>query len=282
VSEAVRRWIAESPYARALGVELAELEQGSAVLRLPYRDANSNPGRVLHGGVAASLAALAAQAVARAAQGEQAGPWQTAQLQVSYLAAATGEDVVARAALLRQGKELCFARVEIASAQGRPVAEAEAVVRARFGSAEVALPEAAGDPGGSDPGLLGRQLGAIPFLAARGVRSEHMASGRSRLVMPWRDQNADADGGVHEGAVLALLDTAGAMAAWAETDQGRYRASTPALQAQLFASPGRSDLVAWGRCVRRDGPIFWSDVEVARAADRRVCARGGVLYRILD
>ena len=108
-----------------------------------------------------------------------------------------------------------------------------------------------------------------------------MAGGRSRLVMPWREANADREGGVCEGAVLALLDTAGAMASWAETDQGRYKASTPALQAQLFASPGRADLVAFGRCVRRDGPIFWSDVEVARAADRRVCARGSVLYRIL-
>jgi uncharacterized protein (TIGR00369 family) len=277
----VRRWIAESPYARALGVELAELSTQSAVLRLPYRDANSNPGRVLHGGVAASLGALGAQAVARAALGEETGPWQTAQLQVSYLDAARGEDVLARAVLLRRGKELCFARVEIATAEGRSIAEASAVVRARFGAGEAAPPESAGDAGGSDPGALGQQIGALPFIAGRGIRTEHMAGGRSRLAMPWREANADQDGGVHEGAVLALLDTTGAMASWAETDQGRYKASTPALQAQLFASPGRSDLVAFGRCVRRDGPIFWSDVEVARASDRRVCARGSVLYRIL-
>ena len=34
-----------------------------------------------------------------------------------------------------------------------------------------------------------------------------MTGGTSRLVMPLIDDNCDASGGVHEGAVLALLDT---------------------------------------------------------------------------
>jgi len=281
VSAHVERWIAESPYARSLGVELADLSGETARLRLPYRDANSNPGRALHGGCAASLGSLGAQAVARAALGPDSGPWHTAQIQVSYLAAAVGEDVAARATLLRQGRELCFARVEVESGAGRPIASVVAVVRAGFGAGAAPLPVAAGDAGGSDPGVLGRQLGVIPFLAERGIEAQHMVGGRSRLVMPWREGNADLDGGVHEGAVLALLDTAGAMASWAETDQGRYKASTPSIQAQVLAPPFRGDLVAFGRCVQREGPIFWSDVEVAGAADRRVCARGTVLYRIL-
>lgn len=108
-----------------------------------------------------------------------------------------------------------------------------------------------------------------------------MAAGTSRLVMPFRDTNAEESGGVHEGAVLALLDTAGAMASWAETGPGAYKASTAAMQLQnLTPAPG-GDLVAYGRCFQRDQSIFWSDVEVATADDGRVVSRGTVLYRIV-
>ena len=99
--------------------------------------------------------------------------------------------------------------------------------------------------------------------------------------MPWKDDNADAGGGVHEGAVLALLDTAGAMSSWAEAGHGRFKASTPSIQAQVIDPAPTGDLIAYGRCVQRDREIFFSDVEVASAADGSVCARGTVLYRIL-
>ncbi|MFP8874180.1 MAG: PaaI family thioesterase, partial [Myxococcota bacterium] len=116
----------------------------------------------------------------------------------------------------------------------------------------------------------------------RGLDVEHMSGGISRIVMPRSQKNADANGGIHEGAVLALLDTAGAMASWAETGPGRFKASTPALQAQVLAPPIDDDLVAYGRLVQRDQGAFWADVEVAGQGDGRVIARGTVLYRILD
>ena len=81
--------------------------------------------------------------------------------------------------------------------------------------------------------------------------------------------------------MLALLDTTGAMAAWATTGPGPYKASTPALQAQILVPPEGVDLVAYGRCVQRDSELLWSEVEVTSAADRRVFARGTVVYRIV-
>ena len=78
-----------------------------------------------------------------------------------------------------------------------------------------------------------------------------------------------------------IFDTTGAMAAWATTGVGPYKASTPALQAQILAPPPSADLVAYGRCVQRDNELLWSEVEVANAADQRVCARGTVIYRIV-
>jgi len=279
--DAVARWIAESPYSRFLGVELAERSDEALLLRLPYRDENSNPGKALHGGCAASLGAIGAQALARAALGPDTGTWHTAGLQVSYLAAAIGEPILARARLLRRGKEICFAEVEIETEDRKPIAHVTAAVRARFGAPAPQLPKSTGDHGLADPGSMGPQIGAIAFIGNRGIRVEHMTGGSSRLVMPWRDTNADQDGTVHEGAVLALLDTTGAMASWAETGPGRYKASTPAIQAQILAPAGQGELVAYGRCVLRDRELLWSDVDVVRREDKRICARGTVIYRIL-
>ena len=98
--EEIRCWVEESPYSRFLGVQLEHVDEKSARLVLPYQDANSNPGKALHGGCAASIGAIGGQAVARAALGAESGPWHTAQMQVSYLAAAIGEDVIADAELL--------------------------------------------------------------------------------------------------------------------------------------------------------------------------------------
>jgi uncharacterized protein (TIGR00369 family) len=277
----VAKWIEESPYSAALGVVPEELGDQAARLRLPFHDDNTNPGRVLHGGVAASLAAIGAQAVARASLGHASGPWHTATLQINYLAAAQAQDIIARATLLRRGKELCFVETAVTTDEGKPIAHATAAVRARFGAAPAALATSAGDHGRAEPGPMGPHFGTIPFMGCRGIVAEHMTDGSSRLTMPLGEVNGDAAGGVHEGALLALLDSTGAMAAWAEHGVGNFRASTPSLQARILAPAPAEGLVAYGRCLQRDGEIFWSEVEVAGQQSGQVCARGSVLYRIV-
>ena len=271
----------ESPYGRALGVRLDECGEATVQLSLPYKDDNSNPGQALHGGCAASLGAIGGQALARAALGAGSGPWHSAQMQVSYLSAAIGEDVVARAELLRRGKQMCFVAVTVETTAGKPIAETVSTVLGRFGAAPAELPASAGDHGEADPGTMGPHIGMVPFIGKRGIAVEHMTGGTSRLVMPWREENGEHGGGVHEGAVLALLDTTGAMAAWAESGPGRYKDSTASMQLQNLGHTPAGDLVAYGRCVHRDAEMFWSDVEVAGANDGRVSARGTVLYRIV-
>lgn len=280
--ESIERWLEKSPYGAALGMRLGAIDETSASIVLPFQDGNANPGRALHGGCAASLAAVGGQCVTRAAMGADAGPWHTASVQVNYLAAAIGEDVHAEARLLRRGKDMCFVEIDIATDAGKSIAHATAMVHARHGAEPVVRYAAAGDDGAADPGPMGPHVVKTPYMAARGIVIEHMQGARSRLTMPCAEANADADGGVHEGAVLALLDTTGAMASWAETGPGPYKASTPSLQAQIVApAPPGQDLVAYGRVVQRDDAVFWSDAEVAGRDDGRVIARGTVIYRIV-
>lgn len=282
-AEDARRWLETSPYALALGVEAHAVAPDRVRLHLPFRAGNTNPGGVLHGGVAASLVTLAGQAVARATLGPEAAPFHTWGVEVAYLAAAKQEAVAVEAARLREGKELVFVDVAVRGADGRPIAQGLVAARARFGAPAAEPPAATGDDDAADPGPMGPHIEKIPFMARLGIRIEHMAGGRSRIHLPWHADHADAPGaGVAEGAVLALLDTTGAMAAWAVTGPGPYKASTPALQAQIVAPAPAEALVAHGRCRHRDGSAFWSDVEVCGERTRRVCARGTVLYRIVS
>ncbi|MBV1914077.1 MAG: hotdog fold thioesterase [Pseudomonadales bacterium] len=239
--EFAHSWLAESPYISTLGIVTKTLTAEDAVLELPFNDDNCNPGGVLHGGVAASLSVIGAHAVSRATLGPDAGTLHTVGFQINYLAAAINEAVYADVKLLRRGKELCFFNVDVKTAEGKPIANASIAVRGRFGKPPAKLQSAVGDSGEIDPGPMGARIGGNSFIGNRGIEAELMKGGRSRLVMPWQDNNADIEG-VHEGAALALFDTTGAMAAWAETGPGMYKASTPAIQAQVLAPPPR---VTW-------------------------------------
>ncbi|MDG2336257.1 MAG: PaaI family thioesterase [Myxococcota bacterium] len=283
--EAIRDWVEASPYTRLLGTKLESIEttesETTARILLPFREQNSNPGNALHGGCAATLAAVGGQCVARAAMGADAGPWHTASVQVNYLAAAIGEAVVADARLLRRGKDMCFVETEIRTEEGKSIAHATAMVRARHGADALEPQRAEGDAGDTDPGPMGPHVSKMPYMSEREMEIEHMSDSQSRIVLPYTPANADLEHGVHEGAVLALLDSTGAMASWAETGPGPYKASTPSLQAQVLCPAPKQDLVAYGQVVQRDDAIFWADATVVGALDGRLVARGTVIYRIV-
>lgn len=281
MSDTLTDWLNTTPYCQTLGVSAEPIEPERTLLHLPYREANSNPGGVLHGGVAASLSVIGGHAIIRQSLGAESGPWHTAGFQINYLAAAIEETVTAEARLLRRGRELCFVEVYVRSAAGKPISQATLALHARFANPSPTLYRSSGDDGGVDPGPMGKNIGAVNFIGARGIEVELMRSGASRLRMPFSAANASAEGTVHEGAALALLDTTGAMAAWAETGPGAYKASTPAIQAQVLTPPPKGDLVAYGRVCQRDNELFWTDVEVAEASSGQVHLRGTVLYRIL-
>jgi acyl-coenzyme A thioesterase PaaI-like protein len=107
-----------------------------------------------------------------------------------------------------------------------------------------------------------------------------MGEGASHVALPWRPGLADGPG-FHEGALLALLDCAGAMSSHAAHGGNAVRNATIALQAQILAPqlPG-ADMVAFGRCATRDDDVFWNEVRIARDSNRELLARGSVIYRI--
>jgi uncharacterized protein (TIGR00369 family) len=101
-------------------MRLTDLQPGTATLTLPFAMPLVTVGSIVHGGAIASLIDTAAMV---AAWSDVAIPEKprgtTVGLTVTYLAAASGEDLQATARVLRRGRSLVYLDVEVrAVAQG--------------------------------------------------------------------------------------------------------------------------------------------------------------------
>ncbi|MGH7820495.1 MAG: PaaI family thioesterase, partial [Candidatus Binatia bacterium] len=274
------------PYCRELGVVVEAVEEGRARVRLPYDDKNSNPGRALHGGVAASMIDIAGS-LAACAGFDDAGAMETGALDVAvnYLAAAIGEEIFAEARVLRRGKEITYCDVDVSTAQGKAIAKGLVTHRAVPVTTEARVFAGRADPDALAPAevsQLGRAFMKVPFIGRLGMRNERMQDGTARVRLPFLEANAASGGAVHEGAIIALIDTTGAMASWSIVGLDfSFKASTVAVHANFAAPAVGEDLVSLARTLRKNEEIFWNEVTVAGAKSGKLVAHGDVVYRIV-
>lgn len=304
---AVAARFAAVPYHAHLGMVVDALDAHAVRLRIPFAETNANPGKALHGGVYASAIDAAAALLAsgpgvdasregrpvephasregRPVEPHASHEGRTLDLTVSYLAAAIGSDVVAEGRLLRRGKDLAFVEVAVRDVAGKELARGLVTHRTAAPGPDERTLDAV-PPSDLVPGevpKLARAIQAAPFMAARGMDITLMHGGRALVAMPFRDANAGAHGALHEGAIAALLDTAGAMASWSVTGVDlRYKASTPAIHVSFHApAPPGEGAVAHARTLSRTGESFSNAVTVYAAESGRAIATGSVTYRIV-
>lgn len=128
----MRGYLEHSPFALHLGLELREIEDGRAVLALPYQDPLATIGDVVHGGAITSLIDTAATAAAWAGAELSDSPGgATVGLSVSFLRAARGGELTAEARVTRRGGRLCFCHVDVTGGDGEVVAQALVTYRLR-------------------------------------------------------------------------------------------------------------------------------------------------------
>lgn len=277
-----------APYSRSLGIRVESADAERVRLRVPYKDENSNPGQALHGGVSASTigaaGTLAAWMGGSGAPGIERG---TLDLSVCYLAAAIGEDIVATAEVLRRGKELVYSSVDVRNDAGKriatglvtyrlfdPASEPQAAERQRQSRREASA-EAIDVPDRA------KVFVSTPFIARMGMAIGKASGGEARLEMDRSEDKLDADGNLHEGAIAAFVDTAGALASWSVTGfDFRYKASTVGIHVSYHA-PLREDAVAEAKTLRRNNEILLSQVTVSGKTSGLVVATGSVTYRIV-
>jgi uncharacterized protein (TIGR00369 family) len=129
--EIMRQFVPNSPLVQHLGIELQSLEPDRAELRLPYDARLATVGDVVHGGAIASLVDTAGMAATWADPDVEpeslAGA--TVSMNVDYVAAARGQDLLAVATVVRRGRSICFTEVSVTEPGGRLVAKGSVVQR---------------------------------------------------------------------------------------------------------------------------------------------------------
>jgi uncharacterized protein (TIGR00369 family) len=125
----MRQFVANSPFAVKLGIEIVELSADLARLRLPADPSLATVGEIVHGGALGTLADTAATAACwTAADTARVRNGATISLTVDYLEAASGP-LEATARVLRRGSSICFAEVDVTDSAGKLVAKAMATYR---------------------------------------------------------------------------------------------------------------------------------------------------------
>jgi uncharacterized protein (TIGR00369 family) len=146
-------------FPNVVGLEFEEVRTDYARFRLPYRDELLQPAGVVHGGAIATLIdTVVVPAIASAY--EVLPVMMTVDMQIRFLSAAGGIDLVAEGWITKRGRSVCFCQAEVRNANdGGLIAEGWTVYK-------VSAP-----PEGSPEGGRGNGQGS-----ASGVRASPAAS----------------------------------------------------------------------------------------------------------
>lgn len=134
-SERAQIWQGFPRWERAIfptlvGLELEEIREGYARMRLPYRPELDQPIGAMHGGAIATLIDTAVvPAIGSAYSGHP--KLLTIDMHVQFLAPVVKQDAVAEGWVEKRGRSICFCRVEVRTASGELAATASLVYRVR-------------------------------------------------------------------------------------------------------------------------------------------------------
>src|SRR5438105_9476676 len=112
------------------------------------------------------------------------------------------------------------------------------------------------------------------------MRLASITSDEATVELPYRETLATAGDIVHGGAIMSLLDTAAAVAAWSGHDPSRgTRWGTVGVSVSFLASAQGRDLRALARVSRRGRSVCFCRVEVADSEQTPI-AEALVSYRL--
>jgi uncharacterized protein (TIGR00369 family) len=123
-ADIIRQFLPSSPFVGHLGIQLTDIRQDEATLRLPFSDSLITIGTTVHGGAIASLIDTAAMV---AAWSDDSVPdnmrGTTVSLTITYLAPAEHEDIQATARVMKRGRSLVYLDVEVHSVSRKSIAK---------------------------------------------------------------------------------------------------------------------------------------------------------------
>jgi len=117
-------WKSHIAFNRLIGIEILDWEPGLVRARVPFADRLSAHNGLFHGGVVATLIdTTGTGAVISGHDFNHGSRLTTVSMNVSYMSAAPGSDLLAEGICTRRGRSLSFARVTVTSTGGKLLAE---------------------------------------------------------------------------------------------------------------------------------------------------------------
>ena len=111
------------PFFTLLGLQIEEVTPDYCRMRLPFRPELRTAAEVVHGGAIASLIDSAGVVAVWSNVDARASRGATANLTVSFLAAAQAVDLIAEARVIRRGRSVVFVEVDVATPSGERIAK---------------------------------------------------------------------------------------------------------------------------------------------------------------
>lgn len=120
-----------------------------------------------------------------------------------------------------------------------------------------------------------------PYLSGLGLGFDAYAPDEVTLRLKFRNDLTNDGTYYHGGVIAAVMDTAGAAAAWSNHDFSKgTRASTVSMTVQYVGAAKRSDLVCRARTVRRRRELTFTEITATDDAGS-VVAHALQTYRIV-
>ena len=120
-----------------------------------------------------------------------------------------------------------------------------------------------------------------PYLAGLGVVLDRYETDDVTIRLPFREDLTNDGVYYHGGVIAAVMDTAGAAAAWSNHDFDKgIRASTISMAIQYVGACKQSDLLCHASTVRRGKELTFAEI-TATDEDGTVVAHGVLTYRIV-
>lgn len=128
---------------------------------------------------------------------------------------------------------------------------------------------------------IAQLMPATPYLSGLGIVIDRYEPDTATVRLPFRADLTNDGTYYHGGVIAAVIDTAGAAAAWSNHDFDKgARASTVSMSIQYVGACKRSDLVCRATVVRRGKELTFTEI-TATDADGKVVAHGVQTYRIV-
>ena len=120
-----------------------------------------------------------------------------------------------------------------------------------------------------------------PFIGLLGLTFDEWEPDRVVARIPFNQQLTNDGKVYHGGVIAALIDTAGAGAAWSGHDMSKgMKAATVGMSVEYLGATKEQDLVATAKALRRGKELIFTEIDVADAEGKAV-AKAILTYRIV-